>query len=200
VLDVRDGDAVRAHIDEVHATLGPVDTLVNNAGGTFYAMTTDVSDKGQLSLVHENFTSATNFVRAVVPIMPPEGGSIINVTSIEAFQAAPGFGVYAAMKAALTSLTKTLALELAERGIRVNCVAPDGIPTPGDEPLSNVSAGSALFTATHRPPLGYFADADACAAPIVFLASDMGKFLTGITINVDGGNWAAGGWRRNFAE
>lgn len=196
VFDVRDAEAVQAHVEEVQTEMGQVDILVNNAGGTFYANVLDVNDKGQLSIVHENFTSATNFIRAVVPLMPPEGGAIVNVTSVEAFQAAPGFGVYAAMKAALTSLTKTLALELADRNIRVNAVAPDAIPTPGDGPLAEATGDAAKYSATVVPPLGYFADADACAAPIVFLAGDLAKFLTGITIHVDGGSFAGGGWRR----
>ena len=76
---------------------------------------------------------------AVVPVMPA-GGSIVNITSIEAHRAAPGFGVYAAMKAAVTSLTKTLALELAPRGIRCNAIAPDAIRTPGDAAISEAAA------------------------------------------------------------
>src|SRR2546421_12437899 len=71
----------------------------------------------------------------------PRGGSIINVTSIEAFRAAPGFGIYAAMKAAVESLSRTLALELADRRIRVNCIAPDAIPTPGDAALAAAAHG-----------------------------------------------------------
>jgi NAD(P)-dependent dehydrogenase (short-subunit alcohol dehydrogenase family) len=63
--------------------------------------------------------------------MPASGGSIVNITSIEAHRAAPGFAVYSAMKAALVNLSKTLALELGDRHIRVNCIAPDVIPTPG---------------------------------------------------------------------
>ena len=126
-LDVRDGETVRAWID----TLDAVDVLVNNAGGGFFAAFLDVNDKGQDSLIRENFTSVTNFIRACVPKMPDAGGSIINVTSIEAHRAAPGFAVYSAMKAGVANLTKTLALELGDRHIRVNCIAPDVIPTPG---------------------------------------------------------------------
>ena len=81
------------------------------------------------------FTSVTHFVRACSPLMR-EGGSIINITSIEAHRAGPGFAVYAAMKAAVANLTKSLALELGERRIRVNCIAPDDIPTPGVGPLA----------------------------------------------------------------
>src|SRR5260221_6321392 len=128
VLDVRDGDAVREWV----GTLGRLDVVVNNAGGGFRAPFLDVNDKGQDSLVRENFTSVTNFVRAAVPLMPADGrSSIVNITSIEAHRAGPGFAIYSAMKAALVSLTKSLALELGARHIRVNCIAPDVIPTPG---------------------------------------------------------------------
>ena len=198
VFDVRDGDAVRDHIDQVASAMGRIDALVNNAGGTFYADVLNISDNGQSSIIHENFTSVTNFIRSVVPVMAVTGGSIVNVTSIEALQAAPGFGIYAAMKAAVSSLTKTLALELADRGIRVNSVAPDGIPTPGDAPLAEATQASMRFTAPPMTPLGYLADAEACAGPIVFLCSDMAAFLTGIAVSVDGGNSAAGGWHQKW--
>jgi 3-oxoacyl-[acyl-carrier protein] reductase len=200
VFDVRDGDAVRLHVEEVASAMGRIDILVNNAGGTFYADVLDVSENGQSSIVNENFTSVTNFIRPVVPIMSATGGSIVNVTSIEALQAAPGFGIYAAMKAAVTSLTKTLALELADRGIRVNSVAPDGIPTPGDAPLAEATQASMRFSAPPMTPLGYLADAEACAGPIVFLCSDMAAFLTGIAVSVDGGNAAAGGWHQKWEK
>jgi NAD(P)-dependent dehydrogenase (short-subunit alcohol dehydrogenase family) len=181
-LDVRDGDAVRAWV----ATLPAIDVLVNNAGGGFRAPFLDVNDKGQASLVDENFTSVTNFVRACAPKMPSDGrASIVNVTSIEAHRAGPGFAVYSAMKAAVENLTKSLALELGDRRIRVNCVAPDVIPTPG--------IGGDVPVKTPLPVAGH---ADDVAGAVVFLASDLARFVTGATIHVDGGNWAAGGWGR----
>jgi NAD(P)-dependent dehydrogenase (short-subunit alcohol dehydrogenase family) len=122
------------------------------------------------------------------------GGSIINITSIEAHRAAPGFGIYAAMKAAVESLTKTLALELATKGIRVNSVAPDAIPTPGDE--QNAEAVATDREAYGRKvPLGW-GEIDDCAGPIVFLASDLSKYVTGTVLHVDGGSHAASGWSR----
>jgi NAD(P)-dependent dehydrogenase (short-subunit alcohol dehydrogenase family) len=181
LLDVRDGDAVRAWIDP----LDRVDVLVNNAGGGFHAPFLDVNDKGQDALVRENFTSVTHCIRACVPKMPATGGSIVNITSIEAHRAAPGYAVYSAMKAALVSLTQTLALELGDRFIRVNCIAPDVIPTPG--------IGGDLPVKT---PLPYAGSVDDVAAAVVYLASDWGRFVTGSTIHVDGGNLAAGGWGR----
>jgi 3-oxoacyl-[acyl-carrier protein] reductase len=182
VLDVRDGDAVRDWV----GALPRLDVLVNNAGGGFRADFLDVNDKGQDSLVHENFTSVTNFVRAAVPLMPSDGrASIVNITSIEAHRAAPGFAIYSAMKAALVSLTKSLALELGDRRIRVNCIAPDVIPTPG--------IGGDVAVKTPLPVAG---DVDDVAGAVIFLASDLGRFVTGTTIHVDGGNLAAGGWGR----
>jgi NAD(P)-dependent dehydrogenase (short-subunit alcohol dehydrogenase family) len=186
VLDVRDGDAVRAFVAEINDEFGRVDILVNNAGGGFAAPFLDVNDKGQDALVRENFTSVTNFARACVPLMPATGGSIINVTSIEAHRAAPGFAIYAAMKTAVVGLTKSLALELGPRLVRVNCIAPDVIPTPG--------VGSDFGARTPLPVDGHVDD---CAGAAVFLASDLSRFVTGTTVHVDGGNLAAAGWLRN---
>jgi|SRR5690242_1181736 3-oxoacyl-[acyl-carrier protein] reductase len=183
-LDVRDGEATRAFVTTTVERLGPVDILVNNAGGGFFASFLDVNDKGQDSLMRENFTSITNFVRAVVPVVPERGGSIINITSIEAHRAAPGFAVYSAMKAAAANLTKTLALELGPRMIRVNAIAPDVIPTPG---IGDVEV---------RTPLPRAGHVDDVAAAAVYLAGDLAAFVTGTTIHVDGGNLAAGGWHR----
>ncbi len=193
-LDVRDGAAVLAFVADVVDRLGPVHTLVNNAGGGFWSHFMDVRDKGQDALVDENFTSVTHFVRACVPVMP-DGGSIVNVTSIEAFRAAPGFGVYAAMKAAVENLSRTLALELAGRRIRVNCLAPDAIPTPGDAPLAAAAGGAEGEDYGWKIPFGT-GTPDDCAGAVVFLASDLSRFVTGTTIHVDGGSHAASGWRR----
>jgi NAD(P)-dependent dehydrogenase (short-subunit alcohol dehydrogenase family) len=165
LMDVRDPDAVERFVGDVGDARGRVDVLVNNAGGGFKAAFADTSPKGEAALIAENFTQVTSFVRACLPHMTA-GGSIVNVTSIEAHRAGPGFGIYSAMKAAQASLTKTLALELADRRIRVNAVAPDGgVP-------------------------------DDVAGAIAFLASDLARFVTGTTVHVDGGTSAASGWRR----
>ncbi len=192
-LDVRDADAVNAWVEEIDREYGQVDVLVNNAGGTFYAHFFDTNAKGERMLVDENFTSVTNLVRACVPIMP-DGGAIINVTSIEAHRAAPGFGIYAAMKAAVESLTKTLALELAPKRIRVNTIAPDAIPTSGDE-VNADAVGSTREDYEPKVPLGW-GTVDDCAGPIVFLASGLSRFMSGTTLHVDGGSHAASGWVR----
>ncbi len=184
VLDVRDADAVQRFLEHVGLEFGRVDVLVNNAGGGFFSAFMDVKSKGEDALVRENFTSVTQLVRGVVPLMPESGGSIINITSIEAHRAGPGYAIYSAMKAAQTNLTKSLALELAEQRIRVNAIAPDAIPTPG------------IGRPPVRNPLDQPGHVDDVAGAAVFLASDLAGFVTGTTLHVDGGAWAAGGWHR----
>jgi NAD(P)-dependent dehydrogenase (short-subunit alcohol dehydrogenase family) len=186
VLDVREPDQVDGFIGRVGERFGRIDVLVNNAGGGFAAPFTGVSQKGQEALVHENFSSVTYFIRAVVPLMM-SGGSIVNITSIEAHRAGPNFAVYSAMKAAVASLTKSLALELGGQRIRVNCVAPDVIPTPGIGDLPGEPS-------TPLPRRGHVDDV---AGAVVWLAGDLSAFVTGATVHVDGGNLAAGGWRRD---
>jgi 3-oxoacyl-[acyl-carrier protein] reductase len=196
-MDVRDPDRVTAFVADVVAAYGRIDVLVNNAGGGFFAQFADVSANGEAALIAENFTQVTSFVRTCVPHMGGEdgGGSIINVTSIEAHRAGPGFGIYSAMKAGVANLTKTLALELADRRIRVNCVAPDMIPTPGDADLAD--AVSALGGSGYGQPLPDAGSPEDVAGVIAFLASDLSRFVTGSTVHVDGGTWAAGGWTRD---
>src|SRR3954447_14031753 len=186
-LDVRDEDQVAAFADAVRDRFGRVHVLVNNAGGGFRSDFLPVNSKGQNALVRENFDSVTLFTRAFVPLMT-DGGSIINLTSVEAHRAAPQFAVYAAQKAAVTNLSRSLALELGTSDIGVNCIAPDLIPTPGVGRLE----GDSVTTSPVRLP----GHVDDVAAAAVFLAGRGARFITGTTVHVDGGTWASGGWHR----
>jgi len=200
-FDVRDAAATHAFVDAVAARHGRIDVVVNNAGGTFAAPLLDVSPNGEAALIAENFTQVTTLVRAAVPHLPV-GGCIVNVTSIEAHRAAPLYAVYAAMKAAQANLTQTLALELAPRGIQVNAMAPDVLETEGtrsmtgDDPAGAMGGSGRPYRTPPAPPLGHWGTARDGAGAIVFLASDLARFITGVTLHVDGGNLAAGGWHR----
>jgi NAD(P)-dependent dehydrogenase (short-subunit alcohol dehydrogenase family) len=183
-LDVRDVDAVDGFAERIGSELGGVDVLVNNAGGTFISLFADSTPKGDETLLRENLLSVAWMTRALLPLFR-DGGAIVNVTSIEAYRAAPMYSLYGAAKAGVENLTRTLALELGGRGIRVNTVAPDVIATPGVGDLE----GSV------PPPIGRIGRPEEVASVIAFLASDLASYVTGSTVHVDGGNLAAAGWR-----
>ena len=173
----------------MHAWIAPldrVDVLVNNAGGGFEAAFLDVSEKGQDALDPRELRER----HALHPRVRAEDAGrrvVRSSTSRRSRRTAPrpGYAVYSAMKAALVNLSQSLALELGDRRIRVNCIAPDVIPTPG--------IGGDLPVKT---PLPYAGHVDDVAAAALYLASDWSRFVTGSTIHVDGGNLAAGGWGR----
>ena len=118
-----------------------------------------------------------------------QGGSIINVTSIEGTRAAPGYAAYAAAKAGVLNFTKTAALELAPHGIRVNALVPDFTLTEG---LAALMPEATLDHASAMVPMGRVGHVDEMAGAAVFLASALSSYVTGQTIHVDGGTSAAG--------
>ena len=180
-LDVRDHEAVR---DWAASLDTAVDLLVNNAGGGFGAPFASLSPNADETLVRENLLSVVWVTRAFLPHLSSPA-SVVNITSIEAHRAAPEYAIYGAAKAGVAALTASLALELGSRGVRVNALAVDVIDTPGVAPLG-----------TPRTPLGRNGTVDDVAGAVLWLASDLSSFVTGSTIHVDGGNHAAGGWRR----
>ncbi len=195
-LDARDADALTAFFTDVDAHYGATcDVLVNVVGGTFRQPFEESNPRGWDALIKTNFTWLLHSTQLAVARMQTAGGSIINITSIEAHRAAPGYAVYAAMKAGVTSLTRTLAVELAPKGIRVNTIAPDYIVTPG---LASLTEGVSedVVSLQHRigTPMGrvgQLEDAGGCA---LFLASNLSSFVTGTTLHPDGGAIASSGW------
>lgn len=195
-LDAREPEALAAFFAQVDERYdGQLDVLVNVVGGTFRQSFEESSPRGWDALIRTNFTWLLHSIQMAIPRMSAGGGSIINITSIEGHRAAPGYAVYAAMKAGVTSLTRTLAVELAPRNIRINTIAPDYIPTPGL--ASSVQEGTDEARELHRAiatPMareGTFEDAGGCA---LFLASHLSSFVTGTTLHPDGGAIASSGW------
>jgi NAD(P)-dependent dehydrogenase (short-subunit alcohol dehydrogenase family) len=194
--DARDPDAVGQALERAAHRFGPVDVLVNNAGGTFPAAFLDSAPKGWHALWRANLESGLHCTQQVGRrlVAARRGGSVITVVSIEGVRAAPLYAAYAAAKAGAISITRTLALELAPHDIRVNAIAPDICITEGLE---------AMVPADERGrwadivPLGRAGDPDDVAGAAIFLASDLARYVTGITLHVDGGTHAAGGWHHD---
>jgi NAD(P)-dependent dehydrogenase (short-subunit alcohol dehydrogenase family) len=198
VTDVRDAAAVEAALAATIERFGRVDVLVNNAGGVFQAPFLATSDNGFEALYRANLKHVLVCSHRVANRMVEQGGggSIISVTSIEGVRAAPGYAAYAAAKAGVINLTKTLALELAPHGIRVNCLAPDITMTEGLQGLL-AERGEAVGGGDRYAqvvPMGRAGHVDELAGAAVFLASSLGSYVTGQTIHVDGGTHAASGW------
>ncbi|WP_344586904.1 SDR family oxidoreductase [Actinomadura vinacea] len=197
--DARDPDALTALFEAVDERWGRLDTLVNVVGGTFRAPFLDTRPKGWDALLRVNLLHVLHACSLAAPRMRAggRGGSIINLTSVEAHRAAPGFAVYAAAKAAVEHFARTLAVELAPDGIRVNNIAPDYTPTPNMAKLSRGGGDNALSTPAGvrvaipmgRP--GVVTDVSGCA---VFLASRLSAYVTGSTLHPDGGTYASAGW------
>lgn len=192
-VDVREGEAVAEAVSETCARFGRIDVLVNNVGGVFAAPFLETSEKGWDALHRANLKHIYHCSQHVGRRMVDQGdgGSIINVVSVEGVRAAPLYATYAAAKAGAINFTKTLALELAPQGIRVNALAPDICRTEGLEALMGAEA---LAHASHTVPLGRVAEPSDIAGAAVFLASDMSRYLTGETLHVDGGTHASAGW------
>jgi NAD(P)-dependent dehydrogenase (short-subunit alcohol dehydrogenase family) len=195
VLDARDPEALAAFFAQVDGHYGgQLDVLVNVVGGTFHQSFEESSPRGWDALIRTNFTWLLHSTQLAIPRMGTDGGSIINITSIEGHRAAPGYAVYAAMKAGVTSLTRTLAVELAPKNIRINTIAPDYIPSPGLQSMLVGTQESRDLQHQIGTPMGRegnFEDAGGCA---LFLASNLSSFVTGTTLHPDGGAIASSGW------
>ena len=200
VTDVRDADQVGIVRDATLERYGRVDVLVNNVGhyvirgGADFVDTTP--DQWQ-EIYRSNLEHVFLCTRAFVPLMieQGDGGSVISLSTVEAFRAIPRMAVYSAFKSGITAFTKSLALELGGHGIRVNAIAPDLTQSLQVRYDKWVPEEQRHLIPTWVP-VGRFGTADDLAGVALFLASDLSAFVTGTTVHADGGSLAAGGWFR----
>jgi NAD(P)-dependent dehydrogenase (short-subunit alcohol dehydrogenase family) len=209
--DVMETGQTQALIEQAAGEFGRIDILVNNAGGVSPRPFIEQSERSWRKHIDLNLVSALAATSAAVPVMIKggRGGSIINVTSIEASRAAPSYAVYAACKAGLNNFTRTMAVELADHRIRVNAIAPDMTDTPGIrglragpvDPSRRVEFSDEQKNAVaRRIPLGRAGIDTECGDAAVFLASRMSSYITGIILPVDGGTSGSGGWVRSSSD
>jgi len=183
-LDVSDATDWASAVTDAEAEFGPLDVLINNAGIVSFAGVADASDEEWGQAVGVNQTGVFNGMRAAVPSMRRAGaGSIVNVSSIFAVNAVPGYFAYQATKGAVVQMTRAAAVDLAPEQIRVNCVLPGLIFTPmtKTEPEEMVKANIEMT------PLGRGGEAEEVAPAVLFLASEEASYVTGAVLPIDGG-------------
>jgi 2,4-dienoyl-CoA reductase [(3E)-enoyl-CoA-producing], peroxisomal len=200
-VDVRDADRVRAMVQEVRRDAGRIDLLVNNAAGNFYAPSETLSVNAWKSVVEIDLYGTFFCSQAVMPVMREQGGGrIVNISMTLHYRGWPLMVHATAAKAGIDAMTRTLALEWARHGIRVNAVAPGPIPTEGVRKAFVPPTGGStpdVFAieramgdyAIKNIPAGRWGSPADIANAVAFLASPAGDWITGSILVVDGGEW-----------
>ena len=185
-LDVTDPAAITSAFDEAEAALGTATILVTAAGVARSPRFVEMSEEDWRSVMDTNLDGVFRTAKEGAKRMQTagKGGSIINISSVLGFGVMKTLSAYAASKAAIIQLTKTMALELAEDNIRVNALAPGYFSTEMNEDFLASEAGARLIAKVPQARLGELGELD---GPLLLLASDAGSFMTGAIIPVDGG-------------
>ncbi|MDY6819892.1 MAG: glucose 1-dehydrogenase [Halobacteriales archaeon] len=180
--DVTDRDAVEALVEATVETFGGLDILVNNAGATFMAPFEDISPNGWATIVEINLTGTYHCTHAAADQLMDGGGTVINIASTAGQGGSPEMSHYGAAKAGIINLTTTLAAEWAEAGVRVNCIAPGLVATPGVASQMGITADEIDREAVDRQ----IGKTEEIADVAQFLASPAASYLIGETITAKG--------------
>lgn len=193
VVDVRDSEAVNGVFAEIDRGWGRVDALVNSAGNSRPGPTAEISDEDWESVIDIHLNGTLRISRAAYPLLKRAGGAIVNLGSVASHLGMPGRASYNSAKHGLVGLTRSLAVEWAQDGIRVNAVGPGYVLTELTRKL--IDAGELpTKPVIARTPLGRWADAGEIADGALFLLSDKATYITGHTLMIDGGMTIAGDW------
>jgi NAD(P)-dependent dehydrogenase (short-subunit alcohol dehydrogenase family) len=180
--DVTDRDAVEALVEATVEAFGGVDCLVNNAGASFMAGFGDISENGWETIVDINLTGTYHCTQAAKPHLEDGGGTVVNFASVAGQKGSPFMSHYGAAKAGVINLTRTLGYEWADDGVRVNCIAPGFVATPGVESQMGVSADEIDRHEVDKQ----IGETVEIADITQFLASEASSFVVGETVTAKG--------------
>ena len=187
VCDVRDAQACRATVDEVLARHGRLDVLANVAGLAFGNRIQDVSPDEWRHVIDVNLTGTFLLSQAAVPALIESTGTIVNLASVAGIQATPYNAAYCASKAGVIQLTKSLALELAPEGVRVNAVCPASVDTPFLRGFRLPEDANLDLLLRSVSPMGRLIEPGEVAGAVAYLASADAANVNGTTLVIDGG-------------
>jgi len=184
--DVSDPESVTTTMKEIVAQLGAPNTVCNVAGIGKFEHTVDASFDDWQRILAVNLTGTFLMSQAALPYLLENGGNIVNVASTAGLMGQPYSAAYCASKGGVVQLTKALAVEYMERGVRVNAVAPGGVDTPMITAFAPPEDASRRLMAKLVTPMG-FVKPEQVAKMIAYLASDDGDYITGAIVSIDGG-------------